>query len=236
MMAAEISRHSGLLGTNSQVATDVGENRAGRAAADLGRDVPGRGQTDDAWFACGGAAVLGLGGSRLARGWGGRGARCGRLADGVVDQPGLERSGAKQAAGDARDDLPDVDGAEMPRDVTEVGLGGALLQRGGQVPAIGDQCADEGEETPGAGGCVGADGRPILVGIGAVGWAGSGGRGGHGRSKTMIGGDVSRNKFLEGGNAEPAMGDGHGTGPAAGTGTRGPRTTLGGLGSTRGGR
>ncbi len=92
---------------DSQVATDIGEDGAGRAAADLGRDVAGRGQTGDAWFARGGAAVLGLGGARLAMGWGGQGGRCGRLADGVAGQPGLERGGAKQAAGDAREDFSD---------------------------------------------------------------------------------------------------------------------------------
>ena len=52
---------------DSQVATDIGENGTGRAAADLGRDVPRRGQTGDAWFACAGAFVQGLGGARLAR-------------------------------------------------------------------------------------------------------------------------------------------------------------------------
>ena len=63
---------------------------------------------------------------RPARGW-------------VADQPGFERGGAKQAAGDAREDLSDVAGAEVARDVGEVGRGGALLQRGGQVPAVVDQ-------------------------------------------------------------------------------------------------
>ena len=133
---------------------------------------------------------------RLAAGGGWGGGQSGRLADGVADQPGLERGGAKQAAGDARQDFSDVDGAEVPSDVTEVGRGGALLQRGGHVPAVGDQRADEGKEAPSPGGCVGAGGRPILAGVGAVGWAGSGGRGGYGRSKTMFGGDVSRNEFL----------------------------------------
>ena len=52
------------------------------------------------------------------------------------------------------------------RSVAEV----AVAARG-QVPAVGDQRADKGEEAPGAGGCVGASGRPILAGIGAVGWA-----------------------------------------------------------------
>jgi hypothetical protein len=56
----------------------------------------------------------------------------------VADQLGLERRGAKQAAGDAREDFSDVDDAEVPRDVGEVGRGGPLLQRGGEVPAVGD--------------------------------------------------------------------------------------------------
>ena len=142
MMAAESSRHSGLLGPIPQVATDIGENGAGRAAADLGRDVPGLGQTGDAWFARGGAFVLGTGGARLARRWGGPGGQCGRLADGVAEQLGLERGGAKQAAGDARDNFSDVDGAEVARDVGEVSRGGALLRRGGQMPAVGDERAE----------------------------------------------------------------------------------------------
>jgi hypothetical protein len=47
------------------------------------------------------------------------GGQCGRLADGVAEQLGLERGGAKQAAGDARDNFSDVDGAEVARDVGE---------------------------------------------------------------------------------------------------------------------
>ena len=217
-MAAEISRHSGLLGNDPQVATDIGEDGFDRATADLGRDVPGRGQTGDAWFACVGAAVLGLGGARLARGWGVQRGQCGRLADGVAEQPGLERGGTEQAAGDACDDLSDVCDAEVSRDVPEVGRGGALLQRGGHVPAVGDQRADEGEETPGAAGCVGA------------GWPAdpAGDRGGRvgqrrraGRTWTEqehTGGDMSRNIFLErvSGSAERAKGEAPRTGPMAG--------------------
>jgi hypothetical protein len=67
-------------------------------------------------------------------------------------RPGFERGGAKQAAGDAREDFPDVDGAEVPRDVGEVGGGGALLQRGGELPAVVHQRAQEAEEARGAGG------------------------------------------------------------------------------------
>jgi hypothetical protein len=70
----------------------------------------------------------------------------------------------------------------------------ALLQRGGELPAIVDQRADEGEEAPGAAGCVRTGGRPILVGIGAVGWDG-GGRGGHERNMNLSGGSVARNIF-----------------------------------------
>jgi hypothetical protein len=81
---------------DSEVATDIGENRAGRAAADLGRDVPGRGQTGDAWFACVGAAVLGLGGARLARGWG----DADGIADAIVDV--LANPGRCRALRDAR--------------------------------------------------------------------------------------------------------------------------------------
>ena len=195
MMAAESSRHSGLLGTiprSRQISARTAPAGRRRISAAMSPGVGRRAMRGSP------AAALPSSGW-AARGWRSDGAvrcRCGRLADGVADQPGLERGGAKQAAGDARDDFSDVDGAEVPRDVGEVGRGGALLQRGGHVPAVGDQRADEGEEAPGAAGCVGADGRPILVGIGAVGWAGSGGRGGHGGSKTIFGGDMSRNIFL----------------------------------------
>ncbi len=118
----------------------------------------------------------------------------GRLADRAADRSGLERGGgAKQAARDACENLSDVAGAEVPRDIGKVGRGGALWRRGARSPAVPcDQRADEGEEAPGAGGCVGADGRPILV-RSAVGWAGGGGGAGRGRSKTIFEGEVSRN-------------------------------------------
>ncbi len=72
MMAAgsppqRVARH------DPQVATDIGENGAGRAAADLAAMSPGVGRQGDAWFARGGAAVLGWGGARLGRGWDGQG-------------------------------------------------------------------------------------------------------------------------------------------------------------------
>ena len=186
MMARESSRHSGLLATKSRSRQMSARTAPAGRPPEFSRDVPGRGQMGDAWFVCAGPVVLGLRGARLARGWGDQGGRCRRLADGAADQPGLERGGAKQAAGDAGEDFSDFAGAEVPRGVVEVGRGGALLQRGGQVPAVVDQRADEGEEAEGAGGCVRAGGRPVLVGIGAVGWAGGGGRVGHGRGRTRL--------------------------------------------------
>ena len=62
------------------------------------------------------------------------------------------------------------------RSVAEV----RCLQRGGQMPAVGDQRADEGEEAPGAAG----SGRS---------WYG--GRGGHERNKNTRRRPVSRNTF-----------------------------------------
>ena len=74
---------------------------------------------------------------------------------------------------------------------------GDVSNQGGEIAAIVMQkwrpvayrsrsACGQGEEAPGAGGCVRAGGRPILVGIGAVGWAGSGGRVGHERCKNHI--------------------------------------------------
>ena len=180
---------------DAEVATDIGEDGADRAAADLGRDFCWRGQTDDAWFGRAGAGVHVRGGARLAAGRGAHGGRRGLPRGRALVQPGFERGGAEQAAGDARDDFPDVDGAEVPRDVGEVGGGGALLQRDGELPAVVDQRPDEAEEAPGAGGCVRAGGWPILVGIGAVGWDGGGGRGGHERNRSIGGGAVTRRLF-----------------------------------------
>jgi hypothetical protein len=80
----------------------------------------------------------------------GRG-RCGLLPGEAAGQSGLERGGAQQAAGDAREDLSDVDGAEVSRDIGGVGGGGALLQRAGELPAVIDQRAQEGEKASGGG-------------------------------------------------------------------------------------
>ena len=121
----------------------------------------------------------------MGRGAGAR--RCGLRTVGAADDPGFERGGAKQAAGDAREDQRDIGGAEVSRDDGEVRGGGVLLQRAGKFLAVVDELADEAEQAPGAAGCVAAGGRPILVGIGAVGWVGGGWRSGHERNKNTNG-------------------------------------------------
>jgi hypothetical protein len=75
------------------------------------------------------------------------------------------------------------------------------------LPAVVDQRAQETEQAAGAGGCVRAGGRPILVRIGAVGWDG-GGRGGHRRNKTHTGEQWQGILSSGGYNAGRAMGDG----------------------------
>ena len=160
LMPQRMSRH------DPEVPTDIGDNGADRTAANLGGDLAGRGQPGDARVGRAGAAPRRPGSARLAKGWRAYGNRRGRYAREAADQPGLERGGAMQAAGDARQDLRDVDGAEVAGEFGEVGGGGALLQRAGQLPAVIDECAHEAEEAPGM-----------------VGWDGGGGQGGHERNK-----------------------------------------------------
>ena len=129
MMTRERSRHSGLLGTIPKSRQMSAMTAPTAAAAHLGRDVLGRGQTGETRVGGAGDAVHGRGGARLATGWGARdGGRCGLLAGEAAGQSGLERGGAQQAAGDAREDFPDVEGAKVSRDIGGVGGGGALLQ------------------------------------------------------------------------------------------------------------
>ena len=89
-----------------------------------------------------------------------------------------------QAAGDAREDQPDIDGAGVARDAGEACGGRVLLQRGGKLLAVVDELADEAEEEAGASGSVVGGGRPILGRIGGVG-LGGGWRGGHERNKNI---------------------------------------------------
>ncbi len=101
------------------------------------------------------ARILGrggrLGGARLA--WG-RQADGRRLqvpaAGGAPAEPGFERGGAEQTAGDAGEDQREIAGAEDCGDEGEAGedmrVGGMLAQRVGEVLAVGDERADEAED------------------------------------------------------------------------------------------
>jgi hypothetical protein len=62
---------------------------------------------------------------------------------GCADDPGFERLGTEEAAGDARQDQGDVAGAEGVRSAAE---------RGGELFAVVNELADEAEEAAGAAG------------------------------------------------------------------------------------
>ena len=118
---------------DAEIAADIGDDRADRPAADLGGDLLRRGQQGKARI----GRVCGPGG-----GWPGRALRrCARgrgwrvRAGCELRDPGFERAGPQQAASDAREDQPDVAGAEREGDEGEVGRGGTLLQGGGEFPA-----------------------------------------------------------------------------------------------------
>ena len=121
---------------DAEVAADVGDDGADRAAADLDCDLLGVGRwARRDWVASVGWAGAraggdGGGGSAWRRGRGGpAGRRCGSAW--------LRAPGAEQAAGDAREDLGDVAGAERVRVAAECG---------GELPAVVDELPDEGEE------------------------------------------------------------------------------------------
>ena len=93
---------------DAEVAANVGDDGADRATADLGGDLLGRGQADL-------GRAGGVGGSRGRRSAvGGRTWRrgLGVQSGGVTDDPGFERLGTEEAAGDAREEQCDVTGAE----------------------------------------------------------------------------------------------------------------------------
>ena len=77
-----------------------------------------------------------MGGSTWRRG-------LGVQSGGCADYPGFERLGTEEAAGDAREDQGDVAGAER---------GGIAAERGGELPAVVDELADEAEEAAGTAG------------------------------------------------------------------------------------
>ena len=85
----------------------------------------------------------GSGGRRLAVGGSARRRGLGVQPGGLADDPGFECLGTEQAAGDAREDQGDIAGAERV---------GVAAERGGDLPAVVDEPADEAEEAAGAAG------------------------------------------------------------------------------------
>ena len=156
---------------DAEIAADVGEDGADRLTADLFGDLLRGGQGGEQRCGVGGVGLPGRrrvrfsrgGGSGwLARGWLGFGLRFGVKARRDADDPCLEQAGAVQALGDAGEDQLEVAGAEAAREVAGVVGGGVLAEGGGEVLAVVDEGADEGEESAGAAGW---------------GWGGSFGRG-----------------------------------------------------------
>ena len=117
----------------SAMTAPIGRRRTSAAiCSDVGRQTSGR--------------AGGVGGSRGRRSAVGgstwrRG--LGVQSGGVADYPGFERLGTEEAAGDAREEQGDVTGAERGRIDPE---------RGGELPAVVDEPADEAEEAAGAAG------------------------------------------------------------------------------------
>ena len=94
---------------DAEVAADVGDDGADRAAADLGGDLLGCGHPrvkpgDKGIVDGGGVGRVALGGGRRGRVRRGRGVQAG----GVADDPGFECLGTEEAAGDAREDQGDI--------------------------------------------------------------------------------------------------------------------------------
>jgi hypothetical protein len=117
-------------------------------------------------------------------------------AGGAAEEPGFEGGGAEQTAGDAGGDQRDVAGAEDAGDEgearEEIGVRSVLLEGVGEVPAVGDERAEEAEDLADASRL-----GPIGIGLGRRGQCSSGGC--HERNKNTGGGCWARKKSWEGG-------------------------------------
>jgi hypothetical protein len=135
---------------DAEIATDIGDDGADRAAADLSGDLLGRGQGHPRVEPGRAGSLGGLGGGRGQRSavggstWG-RGP--GVQLDGCADDPGFEQLGTKEAVCDAREDQGDVGGG-----------GWIAAKRGGELPTVVDEVADEGDEAAGTAGFGGGGG------------------------------------------------------------------------------
>ena len=161
---------------DAEVAADVGDDGADRTATDLVGDLLGRGyrrvRPGDKGRGGGfGGPGGGAGGWRSAVGGSAWRRGLGVQFGGCADDPGFERLGTEKAAGDAREDQSDVAGAERVLVVAE---------RGGELPAVVDELADEADEPAGTAGFGG--------GCGGLG-------GGHEQTRNIDRRPVSRNLF-----------------------------------------
>ena len=191
-----------MAGRDAEVAADIGDDGADRAATHLGGDFLFRGQACEARvLGVVGGLGFGLGVRRCDLPSGARPAYGGQAdgrwrevpaAGGALAEPGFQRRGAAQATGDAGEDDGEVGGAEGSGEQGEAWGGGALLHRAGELLAVVDQFADEAEDAAEAAG----HGRAGPRRIGVRGWGGGLGRGGHERNKNTAGGTLSRKIFL----------------------------------------
>ena len=169
---------------DAEILDDLGDDSALRTTADLGRGFlhrghvvgvvpPGRGLG----VPCGRRAGARIAGGRQANG--GWTAQL-MAAGGTLAEPGFERGGAHQAAGEAAEDHAEIGGLEPIDERPGQRLGGMLANRGGEQGAIGDEPADDADDTADGAGFGGGDGG----GGGGRGLGGGSGlcrgRGGHG--------------------------------------------------------
>ena len=192
-----------LAGRDAEVAADIGDDGADRAATHLGGDFLFRGQAGEARvLGVVGGLGFGLGVRRCDLPSGARPAG-GGLADGrrrevlaaggALAKPGFQSRGAAQAIGDAGEDDGEIGGAEGSGEQGEAWGGSALLNRAGELPAVVDQFADEAEDAAEGGG----HGRVGPGRIGVRGWGGGWGGGGHERNKNTREEVLSRKIFLK---------------------------------------
>ena len=111
-----------------------------------GRDLRRGGQAGERRIGLGGAR----GGRRLGRGSRLASPRSRIELGSALEHACLERVGALHAAGDAREDHREVDGAEAAQGEDGLG-GGALADGGGEFAAVVDQPADQAEQAATAG-------------------------------------------------------------------------------------
>ena len=168
-------------GSDAEVAADIDDDSADRAATHLGGDSFLGGQARQT-SVLGGVGRQGVGWRDLP--WGAWPVECGwaergwcqvPAACGAPAKPGFQGRGAEQARGDAGEDDREIGGGEGSGEKGTAWGADTLLNCGGELLAVIDQFAQDAEDATDAG-------RHARVGpgrIGGHGWDGSLGRGGH---------------------------------------------------------